>query len=189
LWPKESICFMRHIRQAALVAAGFLLLFAPPAQAQHVPGAPVTDWERARRDYTVAVMRDYNAVMSDWREVLSNGDGSRAADLYANGAILMIPGEEPVQGRDSIRAWLGRAALDIVDIRLALSDFVASDQLAFATGPMIYTFRESGSVTQRTISGQHVTILVRENRRWRIRSQVLRYDKQPAAGGVTSSNH
>lgn len=179
---------MRHIRQTVILAAALLLLLAPAAQAQHVPGAPVTDWERARRDYTIAVLRDYNAVMSDWREILTEGDGNKAADFYADGAILMIPGEDPVQGRDSIRAWLRRAAPDIVDIRVALSDFVASDNLAFATGPMIYTFRETGSVAQRTISGQHVTILVRENRRWRIRSQVLRYEKQPPATGVTAGN-
>jgi ketosteroid isomerase-like protein len=173
---------MRLIRTPIVAGAALLLLAAAEGSAQHVPGAPVTDWDRTRREYTIAVLRDYNSVMSEWRERLSGGEAAKAADYYADGAVLMVSGEAPVQGRDSIRAWLVRTAPNFVDLRTALSDFVASDNLAFATGPVAYTFRESGSVAQKTIAGHHVTVLVRENRRWRIRSQVLKYDQEPATG-------
>jgi ketosteroid isomerase-like protein len=150
---------------------------ASPARAQHVPGVPATDWNRARADYTASVLRDYTGVINQWRETLDAGDGRSAAAHYAVGAILMVPGTPAIQGRDSIQAYLDRTAPAILEIRTGLTDFVASDHLAYATGPLMLTYREGATGPVHTVTGQHVTVLVREGRRWRIRSQVLRYEE------------
>lgn len=173
---------MRASPLSFLASAILLFLAASETSGQRVPGAPVTDWDQTRREYTIAVMRDYDMVMTEWRETLSRGEVSKAADLYAAGAVLMVSGEAPVQGRDSIRAWLTRTAPSVVEIRTSLSDFVASDNLAYATGPVACTLRQEGSLAERTITGHHVTVLVRENRRWKIRSQVLKYEVEQPPG-------
>lgn len=153
-----------------------LCLVAAPAAAfaQLVPGAPTTDWDRARAEYTQAVLREYNALITDWRENFEEKAAPRSAEYYTEGALLMVTGRAPVQGRDSIRAYLDGINATLVEIRTGLTDFVASDNLAYASGPVLYRYREdSGAI--RSIVGHHVTVVTREGRRWRIRSQVLNY--------------
>jgi uncharacterized protein (TIGR02246 family) len=180
--------------RASLLGALLVTATAVPAHAQHVPGAPSIDWDRARNDYTASVLRDYNSVIAEWRETLDNGDVGRALSYYSDGAMILVPGSAAIQGRDSIRAFLQGFAPNVLEIRTGLTDFVASDYLAYATGPLMYTYRTGEAGPIHTVVGNHVTILVREGRRWRIRSQVLKYEEPelqqaarvrqaPASGG------
>jgi ketosteroid isomerase-like protein len=189
----ESLLFHRHVVShdpiihvrsllAALPLLGMLLIVpvATPAQAQQVPGAPSTDWERARADYNTRILREYTAFINQWRETLNGGDVDRALALYSDNAMVLVAGNGAVQGRDSIRAFLSGTMPRIVEILTGLNDFAASENLAYAAGPLLYTYRTGESGLVHTVSGHHVTVLVREGRRWRIRSQVLRYE-EPAA--------
>ncbi|HSJ14994.1 MAG TPA: hypothetical protein VK939_11295 [Longimicrobiales bacterium] len=164
--------------RTTLLAAVFLPLLCLPApgalQAQHVPGGPTIDWDAAQNEFTRTVLREYSVLINQWRLSLSDPLRHRSASYYTDGAQLLMSGYPPVQGRDSIGAFLARLAPDLIELRTGISDFMASDRLAFATGPLIFTQRE-GSDTISVI-GSHVTVLVREGRRWRIRSQVLNYD-------------
>jgi len=153
---------------------------AAPARAQLVPGAPRTDWEVAQSEYRLGVLREYSAMMSGWSSALSAGEAAAAAAEYSENAQLLVSGHGMVQGRDSIAAFLRAFGSDLVELRTGLTEFLASDRLAYATGPLIYTFRQGGA--GRPVTGQHVTVLVREGRRWRIHSQVLQYELPPAAG-------
>lgn len=152
-----------------MVAAG-----AGTASAQVVPGAPAVDWERSRAEYTHAMLGDYNELITEWREAIEAGESRRSAEHYTEGAVLIIGGQSPVQGRDSIRTYLEGIHATLVDIRTGLVDFVASDNLAFASGPVLYRYRDaSGAI--HSLTGNHVTVVTRQGRRWRIRSQVLNY--------------
>ena len=88
--------------------------------------------------------------------------------------MLIVGGRPPVQGRDSIRSYLDGINATLVDIRTGLLDFVASDNLAFASGPVLYRYRDEAGAIQ-SLTGSHVTVVTREGRRWRIRTQVLNY--------------
>lgn len=160
-----------------IILAAVALIAAPPAlHAQHVPGGPTTDWNEAQNEYTRNILREYSALIDDWRVALSDTVRPRAATHYTEGAQLLMSGYPPVLGRDSIAAFLGRLAPDLIELRTGISDFMASDRLAFATGPLVYTWRDDDMGGMRSVIGSHVTVLVREGRRWRIRSQVLNYD-------------
>jgi ketosteroid isomerase-like protein len=171
---------MQMFRLAASTAA--LLAVAPVTLvAQVPPGAPATDWDRIRAEYSVSVLREYNSLINDWRAHFEDGSAPRSADYYSEAAWFFVDGVPPMQGRDSIRNYLESIKGELVEIRTGLADFVASDNLAYATGPLLYRYREeSGAV--RSIVGHHVTVLTREGRRWRIRSQVLSWEGQPADG-------
>jgi uncharacterized protein (TIGR02246 family) len=164
----------RYSPAALLVAS---LALAPTAvDGQQMPGAAPLDLERSRAEYSAAVIREYNLLMHDWRGTLDERTPERTAHFYADGALLLVSGEEAAQGRDAIRGLFEEFLPQIVELRTGLSDFVASDNLAYATGPLLLHYRSGAGASIQTVHGHHVTVLVRENRRWRIRSQVLQYE-------------
>ena len=155
-----------------------LLVAAPmTTHAQLVPGAPATDWDRARNEYSLSVLRQYNELINEWREKFEKGEASKAADYYSEQGRLILAGQPPLQGRDSIGGYFDSIDDNLVEIRTGLTDFVASDNVAYATGPIVYRFRDEAGAT-RTKVGTHVTVLARENRRWRIRTQVISYESE-----------
>lgn len=165
---------MSRIRIA--LPALLLLFGATAASAQLVPGAPTTDWERARADYTTNTLRDYNALITGWGTALGEGDARSAAAHYTDAAVLLFGSTQAVKGRAAIRDYFVEVAGQLVEIRTGLTDFAASDHLAYATGPAIYTYRDANTRATHTVLGNHVTVLFREGRRWRIRSQVLSFE-------------
>jgi ketosteroid isomerase-like protein len=167
---------MRWHRSTLIAAAISVSVLDTTGHAQVVPGAPPTDWSVAQNEYRLNVLRDYSALIGSWHSALSGGDLAVAAATYTDRAQLLVSGHQAVQGRDSIAAFLTEFTRPLADIRTGLTDFLASDRLAYATGPMILSLRAPGSGAVRTVTGQHVTVLLREGRRWRIRSQVLKYE-------------
>lgn len=144
------------------------------AGAQHLPGAPQIDWERTREEYRAEVLKEYQGLMLGWRSAWQNGDAQQAANFYTESAVLVVTDSAPMQGKRVIQEYFTRALPRVVEIRLGLTDFVASDRLAYALSPIWYRERaESGEV--RVFTGTCVTVLVREGRHWKIRSQVFRF--------------
>jgi ketosteroid isomerase-like protein len=169
---------MLRIATRTFVALLLTTLAPVAAPAQVIPGAPRTDWERERHEYTAEVLRAYNEVIANWREVWLRGDANATADHYSARAILLIGDSLPLEGRPAIQQYLQRVVPRTIEIRTGLSDFVASERLAYAMGPFYFVVREADGGTQDVLTGTAVTILVREGRNWRIRSQILR----PQAG-------
>jgi uncharacterized protein (TIGR02246 family) len=159
---------------ATMLGVVALCAAATSASAQVVPGAPRTDWERGRNEYNMEVLRAYNALMQDWREAWQRGDPKAAAEFYTDEAFLFVPDSELIQGKASIETYLTRALPGVVEIRTGLTDFVASERLAYALGPFWYEVRAAGG-PPRTLTGTYVAVLVREGRRWKIRSQVFKH--------------
>jgi ketosteroid isomerase-like protein len=164
--------------QTSTALAVFLLITAGAAAGQTVPGAPPVDWDKNRQEYSLSVLKEYNIFMDDWRALLGKSNAAELSQRYDEGAFLLVSGHDVVQGRDSIHALLRRVMPGIVELQLGLSDFVASDRLAYASGPLIYRFSDSANGSVRAVHGNHVTVLVRDGKRWRIRSQVLKYENR-----------
>lgn len=154
------------------------LVGGAPAAGQLVPGAPNTDWEREHNEFTLGVLRDFNGIITQWRDALNGGRGAAAATHYAPSAQLLVTGHSPLIGRDSIGAFLAHFAATLVEIRIAPAEFFASDKLAYSAGPLILARRDSVGGRVRSYSGRHVTVLQRDGRRWRILSQVLHFTAQ-----------
>ena len=94
----------------------------------------------------------------------------------------MVPGRPALQGRDTIAAWLGEFGAAVIEIRTGVTEFLASDRLAYATGAMVFSARDLRDPrVVHSFTGQHVTLLLREGRTWRIHSQVLAYRRQDEA--------
>lgn len=154
----------------AVLALGAML--PATSSAQVVPGAPQPDWERARHEYTAEVLRSYNDVMGKWRAAWLAGDVAAVMDLYDDRAILMVDDSVPREGRAVIEVYVRSILPNTRELRTGLSDFVASERLAYSLGPIYIEMTDGTAV--RAYSGSAVTILVRDGRRWKIRSQILR---------------
>lgn len=157
--------------QRLIFSLSLLLCFSwSGASAQVVPGQGSLDWNRERAGYTADLLRDYNSLMSDWREAWQEGDTSSLAALYSEGAYFFTPDQQVIQGKQAIQRHHATGA-PVLDVRTGVSDFVASARLAYAVGPFWYQQEVAGEV--RTISGTYITVMAREAGRWKIRSQVF----------------
>jgi ketosteroid isomerase-like protein len=153
----------------------FLTVPTRAVHAQIVPGAPTTDWNRQRQEFTAEVLKAYDRTMKEWRDAWHKGDIKAVADFYLDDALLFVGDTVPLQGKDNVLKQLQRMVPNTVEMRTGLSDFVASDRLAYALGPFYWETRESaGATATRVVTGTVVTIMVRDGRRWKIRSQILR---------------
>jgi ketosteroid isomerase-like protein len=182
---------VRIARSALLAAVSATFLFsltaASAASAQVAPGAPAIDWDRERSEYSVEVLRSYNDLVRNWRSAWEKRDARAAAEFYSDGAYLMMADSALIQGKEAIQAYLGGKLPEIVEIRTGLSDFVASERLAYALGPFFYQYRRGGDGILQDVSGTIITVLVREGRRWKIRSQLFRIDTPAPASA--SADH
>jgi uncharacterized protein (TIGR02246 family) len=167
---------VRSPSAARLIALSATLL-AAPAAAQVVPGAPTINWDRDRNEYNMEVLKAFNEVMQAWRDGWQNEDAAAMAALYIDAASLVLPGTELIQGRDSIRSELSKALPGVLEVRTGLSEFLASDRMAYALGPFWYRMRDGD--TTRTQIGTYVAILLREGRTWKIRSHVFSSTSPP----------
>jgi uncharacterized protein (TIGR02246 family) len=152
----------------------FLTLPTRPAHAQIVPGAPTTDWNRERQEFTADVLRAYDRMITEWRAAWQKGDPKAVAEFYLDDALFFVGDTVPLQGKASVMQQLQRMVPGTVELRTGLSDFVASDRLAYALGPFYWEVKDSAGTTTRVVTGTVVTIVVRDGRRWKIRSQILR---------------
>ena len=165
---------MSYSRTRALLRIELLLgLAATPAAAQVVPGSPTVDWERERNLYTAEVLNAYYATMHAWRDAWQREDANAAAEFYTDKAFLLVPDAELIQGRDSIQSYLAKTLPGLLEVRTGLTDFIASDRLAYALGPFWYEVRDDQGRRQ-SFTGTFIAVLVREGRNWRIRSQVFK---------------
>ena len=158
---------------SVLFACCFTLAAASTARAQIVPGAPGVDWNRERQEYTADVLRAYDRLITEWRAAWTRGDVRGALELYDDDAMLFVGDTLPIQGKSKIEKQLHIMLPAMIEIRTGLSDFVASERLAYALGPFYLESRGADSKS-RVTTGTVVTIIVRDGRRWKIRSQIFR---------------
>ena len=168
-----SLLIMKIVYLLPLLAV--LTVSSRDLQAQIVPGAPTMDWQRERQEFTAEVLKAYDRTITEWRNAWQKGDVAAVADFYLDDALLFVGDTIPLQGKTNFIKQLQRMVPQTVELRTGLSDFVASDRLAYALGPFYWEIKESaGATTTRVVTGTVVTIMVRDGRRWKIRSQILR---------------
>jgi uncharacterized protein (TIGR02246 family) len=151
---------------------------AATAHAQIVPGAPSTDWEREGHEYRAEILKAYNELIDDWRSAWERGDARATAEFYSDRGLLVVGDSESLEGRAAIKRYLEGVAPRTLEIRTGLRDFVTSERLAYARGTFYLEVRARDGVNNQVLTGTAVTVLVREGRRWRIRSQV--FSPEPA---------
>ncbi len=165
------------MRLAGLITVMILVLPASlRAQVLPVPTAPNLQQEMQR--YSAEVLKHYNSLLTNWRNAWRAQDAHALARLYTEDAILLPPDSEPLQGRQAIQAHFQEILDATRDIQIGVADFSSSSTLAAASGRYWQEVAGAAGEVSR-ISGTYMTVLRRDGRSWRIRSQLFRPDPAP----------
>ena len=168
---------MTSLRQLAVIAAGLVAL-AGCAKAPPPPAAePVVD--------TAADEAAIRAVNPAWFAAHTAGDADAVAALYADDAVLNIPGAPPVRGRAAIREAI---AADIAAVKAAglanqpgpAPEFGVSGDMAWEWST--FTVTDASGATVDT--GKYVTVYAKRDGKWLIVRDIWNSDAPaaPAAG-------
>ncbi len=169
----------------ALVVAASLLPAEADAQMRRHPGAPGSDGysaAAARAEFYADVLEHTNEVLSKWRQAWAEDDLDAVLELYTEDALFIFTNDAPVQGREAIREKLVTLLEQTGEVQAAFTDFDASGRMGLISG--LLTFQMRDARRSRTVGGLHMTVLIRQGRDWRIRSQLFRLD-DPVDGVVS----
>jgi uncharacterized protein (TIGR02246 family) len=169
---------MTSLRHLAVIAAGLVALGGcaktpPPAPAP----APVVD--------TAADEAAVRAVNPAWFAAHTAGDADAVAALYADDAVLSIPGVPPVRGRAAIREAI---AADIAAMKAAglgnqpgpAPEFGLSGDMAWEWST--FTVTDASGATVDT--GKYVTVYARKDGQWLIVRDIWNSDAPPAGAAA-----
>ena len=163
---------MNILRTAAVVAAG-LVAFAGCQQAPKNTDADKTEIQDATRAWAVA----YNA-----------GDADGVMKLYAEDAVVMPPGHEPLFGRAAIREYIAgdstaaRAAGVTLTIEHGDSVGISGD-IAWHTG--LYSVSDVSGA--RIDGGSYMEAAQKMDGKWLIIRDIWNSDKAPVAAAAPAS--
>ena len=167
------------VRKVQLFTIGILFASMVPTAltAQRFPGAPGGDGFSAaanRAEYYADVMFNVNDLMGDWRAAWAADELEDLGELYTEDATFVYGSETPVRGRDAVKERLQRLLAVSGEVQAALSDFDASGRMGMISGLLTVQVRDGGNVN--SLTGIHMTVLIRRGRHWKIRSQLFRVD-------------
>ncbi len=161
------------------IATGLALLVwatssAASASAQRFPGVPGGGGMSSathRAEYYADVLEHVTELLDAWRLAWAEDAIEDLLELYAEDATFVFGDDDPVVGRGPVGEKLASLLERTFSAQAAFLDFDASGRMAFVSGPVNF---EIGDGRRRTVSGIHFTVLLRQGRHWRIRSQWLR---------------
>jgi uncharacterized protein (TIGR02246 family) len=159
---------MRTLTRVAIVAAGLLVL------AGCAKPAPAPD--------TAADETAIRAINPEWFIAHQAGDADRLAALYAEDAVLSIPGLPPVRGRPAIHeAFAAEVAAmkagGLKNNQGAAPEFGVSGDLGWEWNTFTVT-DQAGAIVD---TGKYVTVYARRDGKWLIVRDIWNSDAPPAA--------
>jgi CubicO group peptidase (beta-lactamase class C family)/ketosteroid isomerase-like protein len=167
---------MRPSLRPLLASALAALLLATPGAGQ-MPGGRGVDTDLQRAQFTSVMLGVVRAQISEWMDVWQSGSVDQLARRYSPTATIVPPGGRPVQGPDEIAEFSAASMALASDAALSITDFDASEGIAYMYGPYTFAPRHAG---EQHATGHHVTLLQRDGRTWRIRAQLYRHDGAPS---------
>ena len=166
---------MAHFRSAVLLAGVLALVGC----AQSAPPAADTAADEAA----------LRAADSTWFAAYNAGDVDGVAALYADDAVLNMPGAPPARGSAAVR---GALAKDIEGaskggFTLAPSpspEFGVSGDLGYIWNTFKVTDKSGGTVD----AGKYLTLVARKDGKWRIIRDIWNSDNPPAPAAAATTN-
>jgi hypothetical protein len=150
-----------------------------PARAQLIPGGRSVDVDAQRAQFNDVTLKAIRPAIDAWQAgwpIASTPN--RIIDQYGENPTVVQVGGPLISGQVAVRAMTDSLRVRIREATLALSDFEASEGIAYLYGPLVLEPRDAASPS---MSGHHLTVLKREAGGYRIRAQVL---AAPEGGGT-----
>jgi uncharacterized protein (TIGR02246 family) len=123
-------------------------------------------------EFYADVIQHVNEVITDWRRAWREDDAQALSELYFEDARLVLPDRTPIVGGEAIRAFFENELPGLGQIQTSVADFDASGRMAYVTGNFFMEVQADSGTTE-TVTGVYLTVILRRQRTWRIRSQVF----------------
>ena len=160
---------------AVVVAAGCTKAEQSPADTTAVAAATAAPANTAADETAI---RDLN---TSWFRIYNTHDAAALAALYADDAVLMMPGSPVARGREAITAAYKKdmdamAKSGMMNNEGTDSDIVASGDLAYESNTFTITDKNGKKID----SGKYVTVFAKRDGKWMIIRDIWNSDTGPA---------
>lgn len=127
-------------------------------------------------------MKAIKAVNDTWNKAYNAGDGAAVAALYADDAVLSVPGTAPMRGKETITAYYVKDAPTFAASGVTAADDAATDvgqsaDLAWQWG----TYRNTNKDGNVVETGKFLTVFERRGGKWMIVRDIWNSDTASAA--------
>jgi uncharacterized protein (TIGR02246 family) len=110
------------------------------------------------------------AANSEFMDAVKAGDEERFVNLYADDAILLLPGRDPLAGREGARTFFASfKARDVREIKLTTLEVEAFETTAWERGSF-ETMGPAGAVLGK---GKYIVIWKRVADRWKLYRDIV----------------
>jgi uncharacterized protein (TIGR02246 family) len=121
------------------------------------------------------------AVNVAWNNAYNAGDGAAVAALYAEDAVLNVPGKPPMRGKALITEYYAKDAAGVATSGVTVSDDPVTDvgqsgDLAWQWG----TYKSTNKAGTVVDSGKFVSVFERRGGKWVIVRDIWNSDIAPA---------
>jgi uncharacterized protein (TIGR02246 family) len=148
----------------AVLAAALLALTPLAARAQVMPS--YTD---ARAEYFSLVARAADRMARGLERAVASGQASDFAAVFAPDVTWTPSTGAPVRGLQAVTTAFVRARPRVLDFRIELAEFDASNRLAFVTGVLRYSVPTASGLTSAVSSPFAAALYQERETEWRIR--------------------
>lgn len=160
---------------AVVLAAG---CNTAPKSTADTSAAPAATAAAANTPADDSAIRDLNAT---WFRIYNTHDAAALAALYAEDAVLMMPGAAVARGREAIAAAYkkdmdGMAKSGYMNNEGSDSEVGTSGDLAWESN----TFNITDKAGKKIDAGKYVTVFARKDGKWMIIRDIWNSDSAPA---------
>jgi uncharacterized protein (TIGR02246 family) len=120
------------------------------------------------------------AVNAEWFRIFNTHDAAALAALYADDAVLMMPGAAMVRGRDAIKAAYEKDMAAMA--KAGLTNNLGNDSQIAASGDLAYesnTFSATDKAGKVVDSGKYLTVFAKRDGKWMIVRDTWNSDTPP----------
>ncbi|MGE5750008.1 MAG: YybH family protein [Gemmatimonas sp.] len=157
------------------VVAGCSTAAKPSADTTTVAAAPAATANSAADETAI---RDLNA---SWFKIYNTHDAAALAALYADDAVLMMPGKQAIRGRDAIKAAYQKDMDEMA--KAGNMNNQGSDSEAGVSGDVAWesnTFDITDKTGKKIDAGKYVTVFARKDGKWAIIRDIWNSDSGTA---------
>ena len=163
----------------------FFLLFlggAAPVMAQGNP----RDFDRPgpakeRQMYYAQVRHEVHQTIMRWKNAWDRDDAKELAALYADEASYLPQSALPAHSRDAIRDYFATFLQTVSDVKVDMTDFGTSGDLAYLTGRVVY-FVQAAPGQPKPLVRTDLIVLRRDGYgQWKIQTQLSREEPDEKA--------
>lgn len=154
------------------MSARVIWLFVVMIAVAGATGAQEKEKEKPRKDPALV------KLAQDFLEAFNAKDVAKAASFYAEDAILNLPDQPAMHGRQQVQVWLQKQMdQGPSSLTIGQDDAEVHGSMAYDAGPYTMTVVSAGKTVQ--LKGRHVRVFRQVEKRWVIAREMFQPEPPP----------